>query len=371
MRIGINALTLTDRNSGIGNYTLELMNAMAEVFSEETYILFSGHGEKVRSILHPGIQIVDMPMASKNRYSRLFSEQVLLPLRAGKAGLDVMFSPAFTMPLMSPAKNAVTVHDLAYKVYPEASAVIPRIYMGIFFDGSIRRADQIITVSEATGRDLLKFFPETKSVKTIYEGVCRFDRREGRRPEGLNPKDSFALVVGTITPRKNAIGIIQAYESVSDLTKMKLVFVGGFAWKNREVFDYIESRGLGGRVILTGYLEDEELAWCYRHARMLLYCSFYEGFGFPPLEAMASGIPVIASNVSSIPEVTGDAALLVDPYETVAIGKAMIRLERDEELRRSLIEKGEKRHGLFTWEKAARETHAIFSALAEGEGGSP
>jgi len=363
MKIGINGLALIKENTGIGNYIIELVNSMAKQFKEDEYIIFAKKSENIRKYFCNEVQIIGVPMVAGSRFSRIFAEQVLLPFMVSGIGIDVVFSPAFSIPLLSRKRQVVTVHDLAYKVYPEASSIKQRVAMRLFFDSSIRMADQVIAVSDSTKSDIKKFFHDVKSVATIHEGVRHVGVSSEVRPSTIGDKENFAVVVGTITPRKNAMGIIKSFERIMNETDINLVFAGGFAWKNREVLEYIEKKGLSGRVRLLGYIDDCELAWCYRNARMLLYCSFYEGFGFPPLEAMAYGTPVIASDVSSIPEVVGDAALLVDPCDIEAIGGAILMLDRDSELRKDLVNKGKVRYRLFTWEKAARDTRELFLSM--------
>ncbi len=364
MRIGINALTLSDNNSGIGNYTLNLINRLAENL-EDNLVVYASCKERIRSLIDERVEIVDFPSAGKNKYARIMVEQLLLPGHIRRDKLDLLFSPAFTMPLFSSARNVVTVHDLAYKIYPEGSALLSRIYMRLIFDGSIRKADHILTVSDATKRDLLRFFPDIKGATTTHLGTIEYGLKEKERPRFLEEGEPFLLVVGTITPRKNVLGIIQAFQSVRDQVDARLVFSGGFAYQSDEVHDYIREQGLGDRVVLAGYLSDEELAYCYSQARMLLYCSFYEGFGLPPLEAMQADTPVIASNVSSIPEVVGDAALLIDPHKTGQIAEAIVRLDGDDELRRTLVEKGRERCKSFRWEDTASQTRDVFRETVE------
>ena len=363
MKIGVNGLILNDRNTGIGNYILELLRAMADNYPRDKYVLFVRDDNPNIKYENANIETVKIPVIGKGIGFRIYGEQIILPSLIKRMELDVLFSPAFIIPLFASAKHVVTVHDLAFRVYPEASSIKQRLAMKLLFDKSIRRADHVITVSEATRNDLKRFFPKVKSVTTIHEGVRHGEASSELRPSLIKGGEKFALVVGTITPRKNVMGTIKAFESIMDKTDLNLVFAGGFAWKNREVYEYMEKHGLNDRVKLVGYLDESELAWCYRNARMLLYCSFYEGFGFPPLEAMAFGTPVIASNVSSIPEVVGDAALLVDPYDTEAIGMAVLKLNIDEALRRALIYRGNERYKFFTWEKAAKETRELFTLL--------
>lgn len=364
MRIGINALTLSDNNSGIGNYTLNLINRLAEDQNDEL-VVFASCEDKIRPLIDERVKIINFPLALKNKYARIIVEQLVLPGSVRSEKLDILFSPAFTMPLFASCHNVVTVHDLAYKIYPEGSAFLSRIYMRLIFDGSIQKADHILTVSDATKKDLLRFFPDINGATTTHLGTIEYGLKRKERPASLEEGETFLLVVGTITPRKNILGIIQAFDSVKDEVKGKLIFVGGFAYKSDEVQDYILDHNLNERVVLAGYLSDEELAYCYQEASMLLYCSFYEGFGLPPLEAMQADTPVIASNISSIPEVVGDAALLIDPYKIDQIADAILRLDRDEELQRTLVEKGRERYRSFRWEDTAMKTKSVFKGLVE------
>lgn len=364
MRIGINALTLSDKNSGIGNYTMNLINRLAEN-EEDEIVIFASCEEKIRPLIDERVKIWNLPIAMRNKYTRVLVEQLVLPGRIRREKLDLMFSPAFTMPLFSKVRNVVTVHDLAYKIYPEGSALLSRIYMRLIFDGSIRKADHILTVSDATKKDLLRFFPDIKGASTTLLGTIEYGLKHKERPGFMKEGESFYLVVGTITPRKNTLGIIKAFQSVRDQVDGKLVFAGGFAYKSDEVYTYIREHDLEDRVVLGGYLSDEELAYCYEEARMLLYCSFYEGFGLPPLEAMQADTPVIASNISSIPEVVGEAALLINPHKIEQIAEAIVRLDQDEELRNSLVEKGRERYQGFRWEDTARRTREIFKEMVE------
>lgn len=364
MKIGINALTLSHNNSGIGNYTINLINNLADISSYE-YILFSSCGEKIRGLINEKIRIIDLPLASKNKYTRLYTEQVVLPLEVKKEKIDLMFNPAFTMPLLAKCRNIVTVHDMAYKIYGEGSALYARIYMKLFFDRSIKKADGIITVSQSTKRDLLKYFPNRKNVEAIHLGTIKYSIGKKERPKALEVGEKFLLVVGTITPRKNNLGIIKAFDKIKDKTDCKLLFAGGFAWKSDEIYEYLEENNLENRVLLPGYLRDEELAWCYENAEMMLYCSFYEGFGFPPIEAMASGIPVIASDISSIPEVVGNAAILLDPHDTDMISESIMKLSTDVDLREKLVNRGKERYKLFTWEKTAMKTFEVIENIIQ------
>ena len=362
LKIGVNALALSDKNTGIGNYTIQIINHLAKQYNDEI-IVYSSNEKKIEKHFDSAIEIVTISIADKGKLFRLFAEQIILPRQTKKDGIDILFSPSFTIPLFSSAFNVVTVHDLAYKVYPKASALYARIYMNIFFDRSIKKADAVISVSNSTSRDINKYFPSREDIFTSYEGIKSFDSKKGMKSKKFNGIKSYALVVGTITPRKNILGIIKAFENIMHETSMKLVFVGGYSWKTNEIFEYVKTNKLEDRVNFFGYLSVDELYWAYCNAKMLIYCSFYEGFGFPPLEAMQVGVPVIASNTSSIPEICGNAALYVNPYNIKEICSAILYLEGNKEKRKELVKKGYERIKMFTWEKAARKTHELFEKV--------
>ncbi len=170
------------------------------------------------------------------------------------------------------------------------------------------------------------------------------------------------LIVGTISPRKNIIRMIQAFERLNQ-QEVSLVIAGGINNTSKDVIEYIKRSPLRDRIIVTGFLEERELSWCYRNASILLFCSLYEGFGLPPLEAMRLNTPVIASNITSVPEVVGDAAYLVDPYNVDQIKQGMYDLLNDSALRESLTKKGQKQYRKFTWENTAKETLQAFEEV--------
>ena len=333
MKIAVNALFLSNQNTGIGNYTIRIINELS--LKENTAVtVYIQAIESLGKQFYDQIEVIKLPVSIGGKLGRLFTEQILLPKILKKRQFDVVFSPAFTIPLFGRSVNIVTVHDMAYKVFPEASAYYARIYMKLFFDKSIKKADAVIAVSDSTAMDITKYFPQLKRIITIYEGAFDFEQLKSIKPDLMTEGGNFALVVGTITPRKNTLGIIKAFEKVKNKVNMKLVFSGNLSWKSKELIQYIESHNLEEKVVFLGFTSKENLKWLYENARMLIYCTFYEGFGFPPLEAMQSSTPVIASDVSSIPDVCGDAALLVDPLNIEEISKAIIALEENDHLRK-------------------------------------
>lgn len=364
LKIAVNALFLKNHNTGIGNYAIRIINELS--LKENTQVtVYTQALESVGKYFYDQIEIVELPLSLGGKPGRLFTEQILLPMILKKRRFDVVFSPAFTIPLSGRNINIVTVHDMAYKIFPEASAYYARIYMNLFFDKSIKKADAVISVSDSTAMDIHKYFPNIERISTIYEGTFDFEQHKSIKPDSMDECGNFALVVGTITPRKNTLGIIKAFEKTRNKVNMKLVFSGNLSWKSKDLIRYIQSHNLEEVVVFLGFTSKENLKWLYENARMLIYCSFYEGFGFPPLEAMQSSTPVIASNVSSIPEVCGDAALLVDPLNIEEISEAIINLEENDIIRNELIDKGLERVKEFSWDLAAGETLKLFEKVLE------
>jgi glycosyltransferase involved in cell wall biosynthesis len=239
---------------------------------------------------------------------------------------------------------------------------------------SARKADRIIAVSENTKKDLIKFYgimPE--QVKVIYLGVDKnFSFVKKENDDGVlrryNLKPGYILNVGTLEPRKNIVRLLEAYRLIAaDLSRApQLVIAGGKGWLSEDINKRIDSLGLKAKVILTGYVPDDDLPSLYRGAALFVYPSLYEGFGLPPLEAMASGVPVVSSNTSAIPEVVGKAGLLVDPCRTDEIARAVIMALEDVGLRDRMKNEGLKRSGRFSWENTAKKTIALYEEVLRG-----
>ena len=277
---------------------------------------------------------------------------------------DVCWVPAHTLPLLFPGKALVTVHDLGYKYFPLTHPKLQRTYLNVTTAYSQRRATLVLADSRATADDLRHFHGTPgEKIRVLYPGVdahsLRFDATDiARVRERYHLRARYFLFIGTLQPRKNVEGLVRAFEhwqqQVGD-TETGLILAGG---KGR-LFD--ESWLVGVEKVRTlGYIDEEDKGALLHEALALVFPSFYEGFGFPVIEAMLCGTPVIASNSSSLPELVGDAGLLVDPQDTAAISAAMRRYSDDSSLRDSMIQKGKQQAASFTWQRAANRLHAIF-----------
>lgn len=276
---------------------------------------------------------------------------------------DVVFVPAHTLPFVFPGKGLVTVHDLGYKLFPAAHPLSQRLYLDLTTRYSVHRAAAVLADSQATAEDLTRFYgvPAAK-IRVVYPGVDKpvlTDSPNAVCEKYALPRRYF-LFVGTLQPRKNIARIVQAYAQyrAAHVEPAGLVLAGGRGW----LYDENWVRGVEG-VFLPGYIDDADKAALYAGAIAFVFPSLYEGFGFPVVEAMHMGIPVIASTTSSLPELVGDAGLLVDPTDTGAIAQAMLRLEGDAPLRETLRERGYAQAQQFTWENAARQVLELLGEL--------
>jgi glycosyltransferase involved in cell wall biosynthesis len=285
---------------------------------------------------------------------------------------DVLFVPAHVMPLACPVPSVVTVHDLGYLLYPEAHRPFDRWYLGWTTRRHARLAACVIADSEATRADLIRHYQtDPERIVTVYPGrdesLTRVDA-----PEAISAAKTryaidgdYLLYLGTLQPRKNLVRLVEAFAHLQPLTPgLHLVLAGKKGWLYDDLFARAEALGLRDCVLFIGYLADDDKAPLLSGARALVYPSLYEGFGFPVLEAMACGTPVLTSNVSSLPEVVGDAALLVDPLDVDVIAEGMSRLITDDELRVTLVEKGYAQVRKFSWAHAAREVLQVLEAVA-------
>jgi len=298
-------------------------------------------------------------------------EQLTLPLEILNKKLDVLHSPDFIPPFRCKCRSVITVHDLAFMLYPHFLTKASARYYGQI-DQAVRHADAIIAVSQATKRDVMRLLGvDDRKITVIYEAANPFfgpmDRHEAaqRVSRRFGVAGDFLLFVSTIEPRKNVPNLLRAFRRLLDDygQDVRLVVVGEKGWLFDEAFDLVTELRLSEEVIFLGRVAAEELLWLYNSAQALVQPSIYEGFGLMPLEAMACGTPVVVSNVSSMPEVAGDAGLTVDPHNVDELAVAMWRILDDTELRASLIDKGVKRAACFSWDKTASETLNLYHSL--------
>lgn len=380
MRIGINALAAENR-SGTGRYTTELVRHLARLDSQNEYVVVGHEGSPLRAALrrHANCRLLEQPQRS--RLARIWWEQRRLPGLIAREGLDVFHAPAFVLPGRSPAPTVATIHDLVFMRYPETFGYFRRNYFHWAIPRSAYRATRIIADSEATQRDLRDLLQvHQERIRVIPLGVSEaffepasVDALERVRSEFMLPED-YLLTVGTIEPRKNLVRLLDAYALVKARLRRRcpaLVLVGRKGWKYDEVFGRIAARDLRGDVIWCDFLPDDVVHAVFQRATVFACLSLHEGFGLPLLEAMASGVAVVASDRSSMPELVGEAGVLVDPLDPGAIAEALVGLLKTDERRSELAKRARERARAFSWERTARETLAVYEEAARAQPTSP
>ncbi len=368
MRIGIDARLVFYHQAGIGQYILRLTQALAQIDRRDRFIFFKSRKDRTLLVDGPNVRIQKLWTPSHHRFERLAMSVELAPF-----ALDVLHSPDFIPPAAIRCPSVITVHDLAFLLYPRFLTRDSARYYGQV-DIAAHNADHIIAVSESTKRDTIRLLgvPEEK-ITVIYEaanplfGPITDESALARVRAQYHLPSEFILFVSTIEPRKNIPTLLRAYRRLRDNYKSSagLVIAGNRGWLVEEVDAVIEELQLGDTVRCLGGIPNEELVYLYNAARVFVFPSFYEGFGLPPLEAMACGTPVVVSNSSSLPEVVGDAGWLVNPDDVEGLTVALYRILTDETLRREMRAKGLKRAATFSWERAARETLAVYAKVAD------
>ncbi len=348
MRIAIDASrTTVARITGTERYALELLRALIRHNTDHELILYF-RDEPAPGLLpeSPRTQMRVIPLARAWTHARFAAALY-------RDHPDVTFVPAHTLPFVFPGRAAVTVHDLGYKHFPQAHPWQQRLYLDLTTRYSARRANVVLADSQATAADLTRFYgtPADKIV-VVYPGVdappLDMSIDDARQQYGL--PERYFLFMGTLQPRKNIARIVRAYAAYRSMTPdpAGLVLAGNRGW----LFDEGWLHGVDG-VQVTGYIDEAAKGALYAGALALVFPSLYEGFGFPVIEAMHCGTPVIASETSSLPELVGDAGLLVNPDNTQAIAEALLNLHADESLRAMLIARGTEQSAYFTWDRAA------------------
>jgi glycosyltransferase involved in cell wall biosynthesis len=373
--VGVNAhlLSLAEsyRSAGINWYIYNLLHHLPEVASDIGYTVFLSER---RYTTAPGIRLQVSRLPTGRPSVRILWEQALQPWAVRRAKVDLLHSPAFVGPVLSSCPLVVTVHDLSFLFYPQNFRALNRSYLRLFTRLSVRRARRVLAVSESTKRDLVQYYGlSAAKIDVVHNGVDSAFRplpadqvAAFRRQAGL--PDRFMLFVGTLEPRKNVVHLIEAYARLPE-ERPPLVLVGGKGWLYDQIFARVEALNLSGQVHFAGYVLAEDLPLWYNAADLFVYPSLYEGFGLPPLEAMACGTAVITSTASSLPEVVGKAGLMVDPTDTEALATAMEQVLTARDVREQMQAEGLAQAQGFSWQKAAQRTVDSYRrALLAGEG---
>lgn len=364
MKIGFDISQTCESKSGTGFWADQLVKALSRVDKENEYTLFPWFYDYRPQTLEQATKIDQRNFQEK--VIKKFSDEESVMQK-----LDIVHSNNFRFPKDISAKKVVTLYDVCFMDYPEYTTEANRLFCYKGTLDSMLFADKIIAISEYTKQRLLHFFPfvDENKVEVVYCGnrdTLLKEKDDVKLIEKFGLKgEEYFLSVGTIEPRKNYGTLLKAYKVYKEKTKCakKLCIAGGYGWMQENFKNDILELGLADDVIVTGYVSDTELSNLYRHCFAFVYPTWYEGFGLPVLEAMNFGRPVIASNVTSIPEITGDTAILVEPKDYEEISNSFLRIEESRDVYQKLSTMGIKKAKQFTWTKTAESIKRIYMEL--------
>jgi glycosyltransferase involved in cell wall biosynthesis len=367
VRIGIDARKLHD--FGIGTYIRNLLRQLARLDSQNEFVVFCRPDDR-DTLATLGENFRPVVERSGN-YS--IAEQIKIPIAVRREGVTLFHAPHYVLPPLVRCRSVVTIHDCIHLMFPQyLPNRLALEYARMSIALAARRATRVLTVSESSKRDILRFVDtEPSKIDVIYNA---YDDRFGVEPreedvirvrERYQLHDEFVLYAGNVKPHKNLARLIESFDIVRKrgLGHLKLVLIGDDISRYSALRRAVHRHQLHKYVRFLGYLPEETLAVMYRLAGVFVFPSLYEGFGLPPLEAMASGTPVVTSNLSSLPEVAGDAAVLVDPYDPNAIADGIYRVLTDEGLRRDLRRRGLARAAQFSWEQSVQRVRDIYQEV--------
>jgi glycosyltransferase involved in cell wall biosynthesis len=369
VRIAIDVRKLHDY--GIGTYVRNLVHWLSRIDDDNRYVLLCRPGDAA-PLSELGQRFIPWPVTAGNYSVR---EQVAIPMALARARVDLFHAPHYVVSPLTPGPFVVTIHDCIHLRFPEyLPGRLAYRYAKTMMRSSAHRSRRILTVSEASRQDIVDFLGVAASkievvANAIDERVTapptEADLNRIRDRYQLN--SPFVLYTGNIKPHKNVDRLIEAFALLrrDGLADLKLLIIGDEVSKYPNLRRLVHSHQLHRHVRFLGFVSDEMLAVLYRLATVFVFPSLYEGFGLPPLEAMAAGVPVITSNVSSLPEVVGDAAILIDPRDPAAIAAAITRVVGDAGLRADLVRRGHERVKAFSWERSVLRIRDVYGEVVE------
>ena len=374
MRIGLSFFTFDPYLSGVEYYFLGLLRALLKLRSNDTFVLFTNQLHLLDHDLKKCPNLIPVEIRHlTSRTRRILWEHMILPRKIKEHQVDLLHCPSYICPLRRVGiPYVVTIHDTIAIDYPQFCKRTNALYYGLFMRRTVSTAAGIVAVSASTRNDITRLFGvNTAKLHLIYPGIdSRF--RVARDEEGLSRvkercrlPDHFILYVGNIEHKKNIATLLAVIERLRARgVRQKMVIVGKRAWRTHTELKRIRKLEDSGDIVMTGYVPRADLPAVYQLADCFVFPSFYEGFGFPPLEAMACGVPVVASDRGALKETLGDAACLVEPDDAEGIAEGICALVKDRALRASLIDRGLDRVRQFSWAQAAQETLALYREIA-------
>lgn len=368
MNVGIDAsrIALTNERTGTENYTLNLISAIKKLDQDNKYTLYFNKLPQYFEIGQKNIVTRYIPLTRFWTQARLALECLINPP-------EILFVPAHTIPVIRwpKVKTIVTIHDLGAEFLAEHHQFPHKLYLNWSTKYVAKHATHIIAVSESTKKDLMKQFKvSSKRITVVHEAVNtdlffpreKFEVENVKKEFGLTKP--YLLFVGTIQPRKNLLSLIEAFSKIKN-TNLDLVLVGKPGWLYEDIYQAPKKFGVEQQVKFLGYVAEEKLPALYSGAEIFVYPSLYEGFGLPLLEAMACGLSVLTSNTTSMPEVSGGKAVLVNPKKVDEIANGIFQLLKNPTKRANMRESGINWVQNFTWEKTASETIAVFEKVSK------
>jgi len=384
MKIGVDVRVLMDKYySGISEYAANLLTAILKIDDHNNYRLFYNSYHDVRSRLvsweKPNAQLIGTRWPNK-LFNYCLQKICAWPkLDRVLGGVDVFWSPHFNFTSLQKKPNRprqiITVHDLSFLRYPKFFSFRKNFWhRALGIKKILKGTDAIVAVSENTKQDIVELIGiDPSKITVIYSGLNNLPAATPSETEAFITKHQlagrFILYLGNIEPRKNIAGLIKAFNILcsddqnQSLADLQLVIAGGSGWRARTIYQAYRQSPYKNRIKFVGYVSPIEKSILYSRASVFAYPSYYEGFGFPPLEAMAAGVPVVCSNLSSLPEIVASGALMINPHRPEEIARVLREVLRDEVLRKQLIDAGRLRAQSFSWEKAAREYLRLFSSF--------
>jgi glycosyltransferase involved in cell wall biosynthesis len=365
--IGIDAHMVGAQETGNETYVVNLLRALpgADRDGQFSYKALALNPNAIQAHLGNGARLETVRIRPASSLVRIPASTPLVALRER---FDLLHM-TYVVPPVLPCPSVVTVHDISYRLYPQHFPARVRWMLSLLVPFSMRQAKRVITVSHSAKRDILRHYdvPESK-IAVTYEAAAPHFRpvERGEAVRQINARygidRDFVLSVGNLHPRKNLRRLVEAYARMpaSLRSRYKLVIVGQALWHHSDIYRAAVDKGVQPDVIFTGYVPDVDLVLLYNAATAFAYPSLYEGFGLPVLEAMACGTPVVTSSVSALPEIAGDAAILVDPHDAPALSSAMATVLSEPELAQGLSTAGLQRARSFSWQRTALETLEIY-----------
>ncbi len=373
MRVAFDFTAFIPQMTGIDTYLKQLVWYLAKVDQASQYRIYHNHED--RHLFAEGLpeNVSHVSLSTRPRPVRLAAQQVFLPAAATLWGADVVHSPSFIMPyLRGAARHVLTVHDMTFFSHPQCHIALRRsaLYRRMVL-ASLRRADVVVAPSQATRQAILEFLPnlDPDRIHVTVPGISEeFRPCDPASVRGVVARlalpDPYILYVGTLEPRKNIPALVEAYRRLVEAgaIKERLVLAGKLGWGYEALLKQIQAPALRGKVHLAGYVSQQDLPALYAGARLFVYPSLHEGFGFPPLEAMACGVPVISTRSSSLTENLEAAAELVAPDDVVGLAAVMRRLLSDDRLRAKRQSEGLEQARQYRWDQTARATVKSYQA---------